>query len=85
MPYFKLALQRHQRAQSNCSKRMRAFPWDLGQMCGPIDLSAFHRAPNGDRMATEIAKVAAANLPQEIKIDDNSRRFAQFLFRLYWA
>src|SRR5690348_638098 len=76
MPDFEPALQSDQRAQPNSSKRMRAFLGDFGKMGGTINLAPLYPAPAGDWMAAKVAKIAAANSAQEVKIDYNPRGFS---------
>jgi len=52
-------------------------------MRGTIDLAALHGTSAGDRVTSQIAKIAAANPPEQIEIDHNTRLLP--LFGIYCA
>jgi len=71
MAHFEPALQRNQRAQREVAQWM--FVGHVREMRRAIDFAGPHLPPIDRRMAAEISKVASAQAPQQIEIDDHAR------------
>src|ERR1700722_1207941 len=73
MAHFEPALQRNQRAQREVAQGM--YFGHVREMRRAIDFAAAHLPSIDRRMAPEVAKVAPAQSPQQIEIDDHARLF----------